>query len=86
MRKTFALFILLVLSLAALAWGSASNSNEKSAVTAVAQNYMDAYYTAASARMQKTLHPDFHKRTLKTVNGHTEIGEDTVNRWWKGFA
>jgi hypothetical protein len=84
MRKTLALFILLVLSLAALAWGSASNSNEKSAVTAVAQNYMDAYYTAASARMQKTLHPDFHKRTLKTVNGHTEIGEDTVESMVEG--
>ena len=78
MRKTLALFILLVLSFAALAWGSASASTEKAAVVAVAQNYMDAYYTSDSARMQKTLHPDFHKRTLKTVNGHTEISEDTV--------
>ena len=84
MRKTLALFILLVLSVAALAWGSARASNEKSAVAAVAQNYMDAYYTADSARMQKALHPDFHKRTLKTVNGHTEISEDTVQSMVEG--
>jgi len=84
MRKTLALLILLALSVAALAWGSARASNEKSAIAAVAQNYMDAYYTADSARMQKTLHPDFHKRTLKTVNGHTEISEDTVQSMVEG--
>jgi len=84
MRKTLALFILLVLSFAALAWGSASASTEKAAVVAVAQNYMDAYYTSDSARMKKTLHPDFHKRTLRTVNGHTEISEDTVQSMLEG--
>ena len=84
MRKTLALLILLVLSVAALAWGSTSSSNEKAAVAAVAQNYMDAYYTADSARMQKTLHPGFHKRTLRTVNGRTEIGEDTVQSMMEG--
>jgi hypothetical protein len=84
MRKTLALLILLVLSVAALAWGSTSSSNEKAAVAAVAQNYMDAYYTADSARMQKTLHPGFHKRTLRTVNGRTEISEDTVQSMMEG--
>jgi|SRR5438270_3861297 len=84
MRKAIALFILLALSIAVLAWGSASASNEKAAVAAVAQNYMDAYYTADSARMQKTLHPDFHKRTLRTVSGHTEISEDTVQSMMAG--
>ena len=84
MRKTLALLILLVLSVVALAWGSTSSSNEKAAVAAVAQNYMDAYYTADSARMQKTLHPGFHKRTLRTVNGRTEISEDTVQSMMEG--
>ena len=84
MRKTIALFILLVLSVAVLAWGSTSASNEKTAITAVAQNYMDAYYTADAARMQKALHPDFHKRTLRTVNGHTQISEDTVQSMVEG--
>jgi hypothetical protein len=45
---------------------------------------MDAYYTADGARMQKALHPDFHKRTLQTVNGHTEISEDTVQSMVEG--
>ncbi|HSK42929.1 MAG TPA: nuclear transport factor 2 family protein, partial [Candidatus Binatia bacterium] len=81
---TLALFIVLALSLAALAWGGAGTSNEKAAVAAVAQNYMDAYYTADAARMQKALHPDFHKRTLQTVNGHTEISQDTVQSMVEG--
>ena len=42
MRKTIALFILLALSLAALAWSSTSHSSEKASIAAVAQNYMDA--------------------------------------------
>jgi hypothetical protein len=84
MRKTIALLVLLVLSVAALAWGSTSTSNDKAAVTAVAQNYMEAYYTADAARMQKALHPDFHKRTLKSINGHTEISEDTVHSMVEG--
>lgn len=84
MRKTIALFILLVLSVAILAWGRTTSSNEKAAVAAVAQNYMDAYYAADPARMQKALHPDFHKRTLQTVNGHTEISEDTVKSMVEG--
>ena len=84
MRKTIAFFIVLVLSVAALTWGSATTSNEKTAVAVVAQNYMDAYYTADSARMQKTLHPDFHKRTLRTVNGRTEISEDNVQSMVEG--
>jgi hypothetical protein len=84
MRKTIALFILLALSVAVLAWGRTTASTEKAAVTAVAQNYMDAYYTADAARMQKALHPDFHKRTLHTVNGHTEISEDTAQSVLQG--
>ncbi|MBZ5491525.1 MAG: nuclear transport factor 2 family protein [Acidobacteriia bacterium] len=84
MRKILAFFILLVLSVAVLALDSATTSNEKTAVAAVAQNYMDAYYTADPVRMQKALHPDFHKRTLRTVNGHTEISEDTVESMLEG--
>ncbi|HZE24836.1 MAG TPA: nuclear transport factor 2 family protein [Blattabacteriaceae bacterium] len=84
MRKTIALFILLALSVAVLAWGSTSTSSERTAITAVAQDYMDAYYTADAPRMQTTLHPDFHKRTLQTVNGHTEISEDTVQSMVEG--
>jgi hypothetical protein len=78
------LFILLALSVAVLAWGSTSISSEKAPVIRLAQNYMDAYYTADAARMQKALHPDFHKRTLRTVNGHMEISEDTIQSMVRG--
>ena len=84
MRKTLALFILLILSVAAWAWGRNAASNEKSSISAVAQNYMDAYYTADAGRMQQALHPDFHKRTLQTVNGQMEIREDSVQSMVEG--
>jgi hypothetical protein len=53
-------------------------SNEQAAITAVARNYMDAYYTADVGRMQRALHPDFHKRTLRTVNGQVQVTETSV--------
>lgn len=61
-----------------------SSSDESSAVTAVARNYMDSYYTADPARMQRSLHPQFHKHTLKTVNGQMKISDDTVQSMIEG--
>jgi hypothetical protein len=78
MRKLITLFTLIVLSVAALAWSGSAAFNEKSSITAVAQDYMEAYYTADAARMQHALHPDFHKRTLRKVNDHMEISEDSA--------
>jgi hypothetical protein len=86
MRKPIALFTLVVLGLAALAWGRNVVTNENRAITAVAQNYMDAYYTANPSLMQKTLHPEFHKRTLRTVNGQTQITEDTAQSMVEGVG
>ena len=77
MRRPTLLFASILLPLATLAWTRSPNSAESAAVTGVAHNYMYAYYTADTALMQSVLHPDFHKRTLRTVNGHTEITEDT---------
>jgi hypothetical protein len=84
MRKSIALFVLTLLSVAALAWSGSATPNETSSITAVAQNYMDAYYTADAARMQRALHPDFHKRTLRTMNGQMEIREDSVQSMVEG--
>jgi putative lumazine-binding protein len=47
---------------------------------------MDAYYTADPALMQRSLHPDFHKRTLRTINGQAQITEDTVQSMVEGVA
>ena len=84
MRKKFALGTLLVLSAAAVAWSGNTAAKEKGSITAVAQSYMDAYYTADADRMRKALHPDFHKRTLQTVNGQLEIREDSVQSMVEG--
>src|SRR5471030_1152544 len=84
MRKFTAVFTFIVLSVATLAWAARSLADEKIAITAVAQNYMDAYYTADVARMQQTLHPEFHKRTLRTVNGQLEVTEDSVQSMLEG--
>ena len=78
MRRPTLLFASILLPLATLAWTRSSNSAESTAVHAAAQNYMYAYYTADTALMQRVLHPDFHKRTLRAVSGHTEITEDTA--------
>lgn len=86
MRKIILWFTVVVLSLAALAWGRKAGTDENRAITAVAQNYMDAYYSANPVLMQKSLHPDFHKRTLRTVSGQTQITEDTVQSMVKGVG
>jgi Putative lumazine-binding len=86
MRKAIFLFTVIALGLAALAWGRNTANDQTRAITAVAQNYMDAYYTADPALMQRSLHPDFHKRTLRTVNGQTQITEDTVQSMVEGVG
>jgi len=87
MRKSialFALFGLIALGVAAFAVAENTSANKKSAIAAVARNYMDAYYTADAGRMQQTLHPEFHKRTLRTVDGQLEITEDSVQSMLEG--
>jgi hypothetical protein len=86
MRKTILWLTLIVLILAALGLGRNASSDETRAITAVTQNYMNAYYTADPVLMQRSLHPDFHKRTLRTVNGQTRITEDTVQSMVEGVA
>jgi hypothetical protein len=85
MRKAILLSVPIVLSLATIAW-SRSAMDEHRAITAVAQNYMDAYFNADPALKQRSLHPDFHKRTLRMVNGQTQTTEDTVQSMVEGVA
>ena len=86
MRKIILSISVAVLSLAALSWGRKTAADENRAITTVAQNYMDAYYSADPVLMQKSLHPDFHKRTLRTVNGQTQITEDSVQSMVEGVS
>jgi len=78
MRKSMIVLAMVILGVSTLAWSGNNHANERIAIAAVAQNYMDAYYTADAARMQQALHPEFHKRTLQTVDGRVEIREDSA--------
>jgi len=84
MNRFATIFTLVLLALATLAWARSAQSDEKDTITAVAQSYMDAYYTADPARMERTLHPDFHKRTLQTIDGQLKMTEDTVESMLEG--
>ena len=83
MRKLALVVTFVSLALSSLAFTTNRSSvaprslaNERTAVTAVAQNYMNAYYTADVARMERAIHPDFHKRSLRLQDGHTVITQD----------
>jgi len=84
MRNRIVAFVLASLTLAALAGARNTSADQTAAIKTVAQNYMDSYYTADVAGMQQTLHPEFHKRSLRTVNGQLEITEDSVQSMLEG--
>ena len=84
MRNRIVAFVLAALTLSALAGARNTSTDQTAAIKTVAQNYMDSYYTADVAGMQQTLHPEFHKRSLRTVNGQLEITEDSVQSILEG--
>ena len=84
MRNRIIVFLLAALTLATLAGARNTSADQRAAIKTVAQNYMDSYYTADVAGMQQTLHPEFHKRSLRTVNGQLEITEDSVQSILEG--
>ncbi len=79
MRKSLLLAVLAIACIASFAF---ANNSDRAAVTAVARNYMDAYYTADAAKMQRSLHPNFHKRTL--LRNSQELREDNVETMLEG--
>jgi hypothetical protein len=84
MRNSVAAVVLVALTLATLAGARNTSNDQKTAIVTVARNYMDAYYAADVAGMEKTLHPDFHKRSLQTVDGQLEVKEDSVQSLLEG--
>lgn len=85
MRKLSSLLAIIILVFAPLSALDVSHQ-EKDTVSAVARNYMEAYYTGDAELMQRALHPDFHKRTLHNTNGRLEITEDTVHSMVQGVS
>jgi hypothetical protein len=53
-------------------------TDDRDAIRAVVHDYMDGYFTGDVARMERALHPNFHKRTLRIVNGQVQITEDSA--------
>src|SRR5215467_1540912 len=84
MNRSATIFTLVLLALATLAWARKTQPDERAAITSVAQSYMDSYYTADPARMERVLHPDFHKRTLHTTDGKLTLTEDTIQSMIEG--
>ena len=83
MRKLSSLLAIIILAFTS-SWAVDISHQEKDTISAVARNYMEAYYTGNAQLMQQTLHPDFHKRTLHNVNGKLEITEDTMESMVQG--
>ena len=85
MRKPIVILTLTLLFFASVGFSNPYSSgrirqpaDDRALVTAVAQSYMDAYYTADVQRMSQVVHPEFHKRTLRTVqDGGIDLKEDT---------
>ncbi|HEY1936602.1 MAG TPA: nuclear transport factor 2 family protein [Candidatus Angelobacter sp.] len=84
MRNSITVIALLAFTSAMLAEAGNLPTAPNTTITTVARNYMDAYYTADVPRMQRVLHPEFHKRSLRTVNGQLEITEDSVQSMLDG--
>jgi len=88
MRKAIFIATAALLGVTSLAFGSnkVENASEETAIVSVARNYMNAYYTGDAVRMERALHPDFHKRTLRTAGDAKvrEIKEDNVQSMLEG--
>jgi len=70
--KTFA--IMLLLSVAISAQGQAKPDPEAEAIRNTALDYIEGWYTADAARMERALHPELAKRIVNTnANGQSRL-------------
>lgn len=80
----FILAIMLTLPAFGYRAQSTQTTGEQTDIMTTVQNYMDGYYTANAARMERALHPEFQKRTLRMMNGHLQIKKDSVSSMLAG--
>jgi hypothetical protein len=74
MRKIAYLLTLLALALARPT--HAQTAADSAAIRATALDYIDGYYTADAARMERALHPDLAKRIINTdQQGRSRLGQ-----------
>lgn len=73
-------FVLLALALALPAAAEQQQANEETAIRATALDYVEGWYTADAARMERALHPDLAKRIVNTnpQNKRSSLGQQSA--------
>lgn len=67
---------LAALGLAPLAPARAQTADDTAGIRAAALDYIDGYYAADAARMERALHPDLAKRIVRTNDqGRSSLGQ-----------
>jgi hypothetical protein len=73
-------FVLLMLALAIPAGAVQQQANEEAAIRATALDYVEGWYTADAARMERALHPELAKRIVNTnpQNKRSSLGQQSA--------
>ena len=73
-------FVLLALALALPAGAVQQHANEEAAIRATAVDYVEGWYTADAARMERALHPELAKRIVNTnpQNKRSSLGQQSA--------
>ena len=73
-------FVLLALALALPAGAVQQQANEEAAIRATALDYVEGWYTADAARMERALHPELAKRIVNTnpQNKRSSLGQQSA--------
>lgn len=73
-------FVLLALALALPAGAVQQQANEEAAIRATALDYVEGWYTADAARMERALHPELAKRIVNTnpQNKRNSLGQQSA--------
>jgi len=73
-------FVLLALALALPAGAVQQQANEEAAIRATALDYVEGWYTADAARMERALHPELAKRIVTTnpQNKRSSLGQQSA--------
>jgi hypothetical protein len=76
MRKVLGVFVLLIGNAGLL---SAQTAADSAAIRATALDYIEGWYTADAARMERAVHPDLAKRIVQNdERGRSRLGQQSA--------
>ena len=76
MKKALGLLVLLLANAGLL---TAQTAADSAAIRAAAMDYMEGWYTADAARMERSLHPELAKRIVQSdEQGRSRIGQQSA--------